>query len=50
MAIEIDLVATEELLVAAELLSEHDRDDRGKVELAVGRLIDLLVIAAEQGH
>jgi hypothetical protein len=45
----LTLVATEELLIASDLLAEHNRDDRAAIEKAIGRLIELL-IAAEQGH
>lgn len=39
LQVTVNLVAVEEMLVAAKLLAEWQRDDRKKVEAAVGALL-----------
>jgi hypothetical protein len=43
LSIEVDLVEVEELLIAANLLREQDRDDRATVEAAVEHLLQTLI-------
>jgi hypothetical protein len=47
--VELDQVACEELLIGASLLLAEQRDDREAIELALARLLELLIAESEAG-